>query len=104
MPISRGLLDLRDAQRNQPTVACLLVDEHRPHETLAGKTPNEVHFLRSSANEQPRIEPRRKWPPGSPCAQPQLEIKGRPGDSSILEIDCHEERRHLLVIRIRHAA
>ena len=37
-------------------------NEHRPHETLGGRTPNEVHFARPPANEQPRIEPRRKWP------------------------------------------
>ena len=35
----------------------LIIDwynEHRPHETLDGKTPNEVHFLRPADDEQPR--------------------------------------------------
>ena len=45
--------------------ASLIVDwynEHRPNETLGGKTPNEVYLSRSAANEQPRLEPRPWWP------------------------------------------
>ncbi|MHB8861171.1 MAG: integrase core domain-containing protein [Pirellulaceae bacterium] len=33
-------------------------NEHRPHETLDGKTPNEVHYSRPAASERPRSEPR----------------------------------------------
>ena len=40
-------------------------NEHRPHETLGGKTPNEVYFSRPPANELPRIEPRQNWPRGN---------------------------------------
>ncbi|PHS03760.1 MAG: hypothetical protein COA78_17345 [Blastopirellula sp.] len=32
-------------------------NEHRPHTTLKGKTPNEVYFSRPAANERPRFEP-----------------------------------------------
>ena len=39
-------------------------NEHRPHETFRGQTPNEVHSSRPAANQQPRFEPRRKWPRG----------------------------------------
>ncbi len=79
-------------------------NEHRPHETLGGKTPNEVAFSRPPANEQPRIEPRRSWPRGSPCARPQVAIDGDPGDPLIIDIDCYEGRRYLPVIRARRAA
>ena len=79
-------------------------NEYRPHETLGGKTPNEVHFSRPPANEQPRIEPRRSWPRGSPCAKPQVAIDGDPGDPLIIDIDCYEGRRYLPVIRARRAA
>jgi hypothetical protein len=79
-------------------------NEYRPHETLGGKTPNEVHFSRPPANEQPRIEPRPRWPRGSPCAKPQVGMEGEPGDAVILEIDCHNGRRHLPIIRMRRAA
>jgi hypothetical protein len=67
-------------------------NEHRPHETLDGKTLNEVHFSRPAANEQPRLEPRRKWPRGSPCATPVVGIEGDPGDPMVLDIDCLEGR------------
>ena len=79
-------------------------NEHRPHETLGGRTPNEVHFARPPANEQPRIEPRRQWPRGSPCAKPIVGIDGDPGAPIIVEIDCYEGRRHLPIIRVRPAA
>ena len=78
--------------------------EHRPHDTLGGKTPNEVYFSRPPANGQPRIEPRKRWPRGSPCARPQVDVEGEPGDPIVLEIDCHEGRRHLPIIRARRAA
>jgi transposase InsO family protein len=79
-------------------------NEWRPHDTLSGKTPNEVHAARLPANAQPRIEPRPRWPRGSPCAKPWVGIEGDPGDGIILEIDCLEWRRHLPVIRARRAA
>jgi putative transposase len=79
-------------------------NEYRPHDTLDGKTPNEVYFSRPAANEQPRLEPRARWPRGSPCAQPQVGTEGEPGDPIVLEIDCLEGRRHLPVIRARRAA
>ncbi|MCH7923961.1 MAG: transposase [Planctomycetes bacterium] len=34
-------------------------NEHRPHTTLHGKTPNEVYFRLRAANWGPRIEPRK---------------------------------------------
>jgi len=78
-------------------------NEHRPHETLGGKTPNEVYFTRSPANEQPRFEPRERWPRGSPCASPQVDIEGESGDAIVLEIDFLAGRAHLPVISARRA-
>ena len=79
-------------------------NEHRPHDTLGGKTPNEVYFSLPAANEQPRMEPRPRWPRGSPCAKPQVDVDGEPGDPVILELDCHKGRQHLPIIRARRAA
>ena len=79
-------------------------NECRPHDTLDGKTPNEVYFSRQAANEQSRLEPRPRWPRGSPCAKPQVGIAGAPGDPIVIELDCLEGRRHLPIIRARHAA
>ncbi|MFT5524461.1 MAG: hypothetical protein ACI9HK_002415 [Pirellulaceae bacterium] len=62
-------------------------NEHRPHMTLEGKTPNEVYVSREAANEQPRFELRKLWPRDSPCAEPQVEIEGEPGDPILLDHD-----------------
>ena len=79
-------------------------NEHRPHKTLDGKTPNEVYFSRPPANEQPRIQPRQNWPHGSPCAKPKVGIDGEPGDAVLLELDGHQGRRHLPIIRVGRTA
>ncbi len=76
-------------------------NEHRPHDTLGGRTPNEVCFSRPAANEQPRLETRELWPRHSSCAKPQVDIEG---ESIVLEIGCLENRRHLPVIHARRAA
>ena len=73
-------------------------NEHWPHETLGGRTPNEVYFGRSPANNQPRLEPRRSWPRGSPCIAPRVDVDGNPGDPIILTIDYPEDRSHLPII------
>ncbi len=79
-------------------------NERRPHNTLVGKTSNEVYFSRPPANEQPRLEPHDRWPRGSPCARPLVEIDGKPGDPIVVEIDCLKGRRYLPVVRAQRAA
>jgi len=54
----------------------------RPHNSLNGKTPDEVYYRKRAANQQPRIEPRKRWPRGSPGATPQTLAAGQPGDPS----------------------
>ena len=51
-------------------------NEYRPHTTLGGKTPEEVYHNRYPANRRPWLEPRQRWPRGSPCAKPQTLIAG----------------------------
>jgi transposase InsO family protein len=79
-------------------------NEHRPHMTLDGKTPNEVYFKRRAANTKPRIEPRENWPRGSPCAKPQTLVAGQPGDRFKLQVDFHEGRKHLPIVALKRAA
>lgn len=106
----KDILRLITVPEDQPrfeqevTLAIDWYNEWRPHGTLRGKTPNEVHFSRPVAHERPRREPREGWPRGSPCAVPQVEIDGEPGDPIILVIDCLDGRRHLPIIRTRRAA
>ena len=76
----------------------------RPHTTLGGRTPNEVYCHRRPANRRPRIEPRRKWPRGSPCAKPQTLVAGQPGDRFTIELDYHRGRKHLPIVSLKRAA
>ena len=94
----------QSAFNNEVALTIEWYNEHRPHTTLNGKTPNEVYYSRPAANEQPRLEPRVRWPIDSPCAKPQVEVQGNPGDSIVLKIDCLAGRRHLPIIQTRQAA
>ncbi len=101
------LTTIPEEQSQYEQEASFIIDwynEHRPHMTLDGKTPNEVYYSRPAASEQPRHEPRERWPRGAPCAMPQVDTLGEPGDPIVLEIDCVESRRHLPVISTRRAA
>jgi transposase InsO family protein len=79
-------------------------NEHRPHMTLDGSTPNEVYFGQRPANLRPRVEPRKRWPRGSLCANPHTLVAGQPGDCFSLEVNYHNGRRHLPVVSLRRAA
>jgi len=76
----------------------------RPHTALAGATPDEVYLKRHPACRQPRLEPRRDWPRPSPCARPQVLVKGQPGARLELEVTFSAGRRHLPCVTITRAA
>jgi putative transposase len=73
-------------------------NEHRPHMTLEGRTPNEAYFDRRPANRRPRIEPRPRWPRRSPCARPPTLVAGKPGDRFQLQVEHHDGGKHSLAI------
>ena len=79
-------------------------NEHRPHTTLDGKTPNEVYFRLWPANRRPRIEPRKGWPRSSPCASPRALVAGQPGDRFTLHVNYQAGRRHLPIVSLQRAA
>ena len=79
-------------------------NEHRPHTTLGGKTPEEVYHNRYPANRKPRIEPRERWPRGAPCAKPQALVAGKPGQRFDMVVSFHKKRRHLPVVKLNRAA
>jgi hypothetical protein len=76
----------------------------RPHTTLGGRTPNEVYYGCRPLNRRPRIEPRRRWPRGSPCAWPWALVAGHPGDNCTLRVDFQQGGRHLPVVTLKRAA
>jgi putative transposase len=79
-------------------------NEHRPHTTLDGQTPNEVYFRQRPAHRRPRIEPRQRWPRASRCARPQTLIAGNPGDRFTINLDYHRGRKHLPIVSLKRAA
>ncbi|KKL19357.1 hypothetical protein LCGC14_2466280, partial [marine sediment metagenome] len=79
-------------------------NEHRPHDYLVGRTPNEVYHDRPAANEAPRIEPRPHWPRQSPCAAPAAPVAGEVGQKVELVVSYHAGRKYLPVIRLKRVA
>jgi len=79
-------------------------NQHRPHTTMGGRTPEEVYLQKRPANRSPRFEPRALWPRPAPCALPQVLLKGQPGVQIELEVSYQHGRKHLPVATIRRAA
>lgn len=79
-------------------------NQHRPHATLKGETPNEIYLRLRPANRRPRIEPRKRWPRSAPCAEPRTLVAGQPGDRFTLEVDFLDGRRHLPIVSLKRAA
>jgi hypothetical protein len=93
-----------DGFRREVALAINWYNEHRPHTTLGGRTPNEVYFRRHPANRSPRFEPRDRWPRGSPCARPWALVRGSPGARLEMEVTFHAKRKHLPIVMVRRAA
>jgi len=71
---------------------------------LGGRTPNEVYFRRSSANEKLRIKPRERWPRRSPCAAPVAKVEGKRGQRLVLRVRRHECQTNLPIVTLRRVA
>ena len=76
----------------------------RPHTRLNAATPDEVYRHRRLACRAPRFEPRQRWPRRSPCASPQVLVRGQPGVELDLSVQFLAERRHLPIITLKRAA
>ena len=94
----------RETFRRQLGSFSIWCNEHRPHMTLGGRTPNEVYLGERPAHRRPRIEPRENWPRKSPCARPRTLVAGQPGDRFTLLVDFHDWQRHLPIVTLRRAA
>ena len=78
--------------------------EHRPHQGLGGRTPNEVCFGHEPANEKARIEPRARWPSTSACALPAAPQQGTTGRVVELVVQHHDADARLPIVELRSAA
>lgn len=94
----------RDELRALLTSYIAWYHEHRPHQGLGGRTPNEVYFEEKPANENPRIEPRAKWPTRSPCALPAAPLQGRRGRVVELVVQHHDADARLPIVELKPAA
>jgi transposase InsO family protein len=94
----------REALRTQLFLVFDWYNQHRPHGTLAGKTPDEVYFQRFPAHRRPRFEPRAGWPRGSPCARPHALVAGKSGARFDLAVEHVGGHAHLPIVRLRRAA
>jgi len=94
----------RDAFRRELAAYIDWYNEHRPHDSLECRTPNEIYFGLTPTCRAPRCEPRRRWPRGSPCAGPQATVRGRPGQRVELSVRYLSRRRHLPLIELNRAA
>ena len=75
-------------------------NEHRPHMTLMGKTPNEAYFGRHAANAKPRIETRPFAKQKTPCASPRMCIAGKAGAKVRVRLEFLEGRLHLPILKV----
>jgi putative transposase len=94
----------RDAFRHELSLFIAWYNGQRPHTRLNVRTPDEIYFEKSAACCAPRFEPRRCWPRGSPCAQPQAEVRGRRGARLDVQVSHLAGRKHLPVVELRQAA
>ena len=79
-------------------------NSHRPHVWLRRATPDEVYLALRPACRLPRFEPRPRWPRRSPCAAPQVLVRGQPGVHVELSVRFSAGRRHLPVVTLKRAA
>ena len=93
-------------ERFQQELAAIVewYNQHRPHEWLGGKTPDEVYFGWHPANRKPRFEVRSRWPRSSPCAKPWALVRGSPGAKLTIEVNFYRGRKHLPVVALKRAA
>ena len=94
----------RDVIRRELLLFVAWYNQHRPHTTLAGRTPDEMYFPCRPANTGPRYEPRPGWPRPAPCAIPKTLIRGAPGVRLEMELSFHGGRKDLPVVALRRAA
>jgi len=93
----------RESMRRELALYLEWYNGHRPHEWLGSATPDEIYFDRARASESPRIELRRHWPRGLPCASPQA-VRGKVGQVVELKLGYLSRRVHLPIVELKRAA
>ena len=97
VPLSLG------AMRAEVIAYASWYNAHRPHQALAGATPNERLFATTPAREGVRIETRSRMPMarGDPEGSDRVKRCGRKLE---LVVSYSDERKHLPIVALREAA
>jgi putative transposase len=94
----------REAMRKKVALYVGWYGEHRAHQGLYGRTPNEVYDDRCPANEKPRFEPRPRWPRDSLCAFPQAKLRRSAAAKLRLVVTYHGGQKQLPIFELKRAA
>ncbi len=86
------------AMLEEVTVFLDWYNEARPHQVLAGATPNELYFGRERARDGPRYQARGSYPTG------HVKLRADPGTVVELRVEAFQGRPHLPVVELRPAA
>lgn len=84
---------LSDRQQSEPRLVRWLVQRAQTASQARHRYGRRGLVGRRPACREPRFEPRRRWPRGSPCAGPQAKIQGRCGDPIELRVRHLSRRR-----------
>lgn len=79
-------------------------NNHRPHQGIQGRTPEERYRRVRRKDSYTRLEPRAQWPPGSRCAAPQAAVSGECGAVFELEVTGFQGRKHLPMVTLKRVA
>jgi hypothetical protein len=102
--IRRILVPLRLSDFNEELIRYVIwYNEHRPHQFLNGRTPNEVYESRFPARDSPRLEPRPKYPLNAYDGNNASTLAQRATELQVVVAHL-DERRHLPIISIKQAA
>lgn len=95
--LRRVIIPLRfEAMRNDLSAYVTWFNEHRPHQSLDGRTPRKVYEDLAPANQTRSFEPRGEWP--------KRREQGASGVQLALVVTYHEGHKHLPVIELKRAA
>lgn len=102
--VRRILVPLRISDFNEELIRYVIwYNEHRPHQTLHGRTPNEVYESRFPARDRPRLEPRPKYPLTACDGNQTSTLVQRAANLQVV-VTHLDDRRHLPIISIKQAA
>jgi transposase InsO family protein len=102
--IRKIIVPLRLLDFNEELIRYVIwYNEHRPHQWLKGKTPNEVYDGRFPARDGPRLEPRRKYPLKARNGSQTSTLVQRATDLQVV-VTYLDDRRHLPVISLKQVA